>query len=71
MARNNKRISASVSLVTLALGFSLLGILSFFNSLQGELAFASAVDQKCCVAGGAVSVLTGAIFLIAACIYCR
>ena len=71
MSRNIKRLSASVSLVMLALGFSLLGILSFFNSLQGELAFASAADQKYCVAGGAVSVLTGAIFLVAACLYGR
>jgi hypothetical protein len=69
MSRDLKRISAGVSLVMLALGFSLLGILSFMNRLQGELATGSALEKNCCVAGGAGSLLTGAIFLVAAGIY--
>ena len=45
MSRDLKRISAGVSLVMLALGFSLLGILSFRNRLQGELATGSALEK--------------------------
>lgn len=66
---NLKRISAGLSLVMLALGFFLLGILSFIQRPQGELAMASALEKSCVVAGSAVSVLAGAIFLFAACIY--
>jgi hypothetical protein len=69
MRRNLKRIPAGVSLLMLALGFSLLGILSFMNRLQGQLAIGSAFEKNCCVAGSAVSVLAGAIFFVAACIY--
>jgi hypothetical protein len=71
MKEQLKRTSAGVSLVMLALGFSLLGILSFINRLQGELAVASTVEQNFCVAGSAVSVVAGAIFLVAAYIYWR
>ena len=53
----------------LALGFLLLGILSFMNRLQGEFAVGSALEKNCCFAGSAASVLAGAIFLVAACIY--
>jgi len=69
MSRDLKRISAGVSLVMLALGFSLLGILSFMNRLQGDLVVASALEENCCVAGSALSVLAGVIFFVAACIY--
>ena len=69
MSRNLKRISACVSLVMLALGFSLLGILSFLNMAQGKLPITSDLQENCCLAGSAVSVLVGAIFLVAACIY--
>jgi hypothetical protein len=71
MSRNFKRASAGISLVILALGFSLLGVLSFLNRLQGELAIASAVEQNCCLAGSAVSVFAGSVFLVAACLYWR
>ena len=66
---NHKRISAGLSLVVLALGFSLLGILSFLNGPQGELAMPSALEKNFVVVGSAVSVLAGAIFLFAACRY--
>ncbi len=69
MLRDLKRIAAGVSLLMLALGFLLLGILSFMNRLQGELAVGSALEKNCCVAGSAVSVLAGTIFFVAACIY--
>ena len=71
MSRNIKRTSAGISLVILALGFSLLGILSFINRQQGEFSLTSAVEQSCCLAGSTVSVLAGGIFLLAACIYWR
>jgi hypothetical protein len=70
MSRNIKRFSAGLSLVTLALGFFLLGILSFLR-WHGELAIESAMEQCCCVAGGAVSVFTGTVFFVAACLYWR
>jgi hypothetical protein len=69
MLRDLKRIAAGVSLIMLALGFLSLGILSFMNRLQGELAVGSALEKNCCIAGSAVSVLAGAIFLVAARIY--
>src|ERR1700688_4551347 len=69
MSRNLKRASAGISLLMLALGFSLLGALSFLNRLHGELGIASAVEQNCCVAGSAASVLAGSVFLVAACLY--
>jgi hypothetical protein len=69
--RNLKRASAGISLVMLAFGFSLLGVLSFLNRWQGELAIASGAEQNCCVAGSAVSVFAGSVFLIAACVYWR
>jgi hypothetical protein len=49
----------------------LLGVLTFLNRLQGELAIASAVEKNFCLAGSAISVLAGMIFLTAACIYWR
>jgi hypothetical protein len=71
MSRDLERTSARISLLMLALGFSLLGIMSFISRQQGALAIASGVEQNCCVAGSAASVLAGAIFLVAACIYWR
>jgi hypothetical protein len=67
MSRNLKRIATGVSLMMLALGFSLLGILSFVNRLQGDVG--SALERCCGVAGSAASVLAGAIFLVAAGMY--
>ena len=69
MSRNLKRIAAGVSLIMLALGFSLLGILSFMHRLQGELALGSSFEKNCSVAGSALSVVAGAIFFVVACIY--
>jgi hypothetical protein len=70
MSRDLKRASARISLVILALGFSLLGILSYIHRLQGELGMESAVDQNCCVAGSVGSLFAGAVFL-AACLCWR
>jgi hypothetical protein len=69
MLKDLKRIAVGVSLIMLALGFLLLGILSFMNRLRGELVVGSALEKNCCIAGSAVSVLAGTIFLVAGCIY--
>lgn len=69
MLKNLRYISTFVSLLMLALGFSLLGILSYLNRLQGDMAVAPGLEGDCCVAGSAISVLAGAIFFIAACFY--
>jgi hypothetical protein len=69
MLRNLKRLSDGVSLLMLALGSTLLGILSFLNRTQGESAIGSELEDNCCVAGSSASVLAGAIFLVAAWIY--
>jgi hypothetical protein len=69
MLSNLQRISAGISLGLLALGFLLLGILSFLHRAQGESAIPSDVEENCCLAGSAVSVCAGAIFLVAAWIY--
>jgi hypothetical protein len=71
MKEQLKRASAGVSLVILSLGFSLLGILSFIQRLQGELPGASPIEQNYCLAGSAFSVFAGAIFLLSAFIYWR
>jgi hypothetical protein len=59
MFRNLKRASTGISLVVLWLGFSLLGILSFINRLQGESTMAPGVERECCLAGSAGSVFAG------------
>lgn len=71
MSRDLKRNWTGISLIMLALGFFLLGVLSFVSRLQGELAMASGAEQSFGVAGSAAGVLTGAIFLVAARIYWR
>jgi hypothetical protein len=68
MSRDQKNISARISLAILALGFSLLEILSFINRPEGDSAIATALANNCCVVGSLVSMLAGSVFLIAACI---
>jgi hypothetical protein len=71
MSKNLKQTSTGLSLLTLAFGFSLLGVLTFLHRWQEELVIASAVEKSYCLAGSAVSVLAGMIFFAAACIYWR
>ena len=68
MSQDQKNLPARISLVILALGFSLLGILSYINRPEGDSAIAGALGDRCCVVGSLVSVLAGSIFLIAACL---
>jgi hypothetical protein len=71
MPRGLKHLSAGVSLVMLAFGFSLLGILSFIYHASGNLATASGFENECCYIGSGASIFAGAIFFAAACAYWR
>jgi hypothetical protein len=71
MSKDLKHLSAGVSLVMLALGFSLLGILSFIYHAKGNLAMASDLENECCYLGSGASIFAGAIFFAAACAYWR
>jgi hypothetical protein len=71
MSRDLKHLSARVGLIMLAVGFSLLGFLSFFFHASGEIAVGSDMEQPFGYLGGSVSVFLGAVFLAVACTYCR
>jgi hypothetical protein len=71
MSRNLKHLSTGVSLVILALGFSLLGALSFISRVQGNSAMASDLENNGCCLGSGVSIFAGLIFFAAACAYWR
>jgi hypothetical protein len=68
-SRSAQKISATISLVILALGFSLIGFLSLTRGpLAGDsLAFSAAS----CVVGGWAGLAAGSIFLGAAFVYWR
>jgi hypothetical protein len=71
MSRNLKDPFAGVSLVILALGFSLLGSLSFFSRAHGNLSIVSDFENNFRWLGSGVSIFAGLIFLAAACAYWR
>jgi hypothetical protein len=71
MSRKLKHLPAGVSLVILALGFCLLGALSFISRAQGNVVMVSDLENNCCWLGGGVSIFAGVIFLVAACAYWR
>jgi hypothetical protein len=71
MSRDLKHLSARVGLLMLALGFSLLGLLSFFFHATGDLAIGPNMEQLFGYLGGSVSVFLGAVFLAVACTYWR
>jgi hypothetical protein len=64
-----KILSAGISLIVLSLGFSFLGILSFFNRHYDGEAVSCCLNNSFCVAGSVASLVTGAAFLLAACLY--
>ena len=66
MSKDLKYLFAGVSLVTLALGFSLLGILSFVYQAQGYSATVSDLENNYSYLGSGVSIFAGAIFFAAA-----
>ena len=69
--RRLQKISARISLVILTLGFSFLGLLSFVNKPQADLATVSCVDSASSIAGSAASLLAGTTFLVASCVFWR
>jgi hypothetical protein len=69
--RHLQKISAGISLVILSLGFSFLGLLSFFNKPHADLANVPCVDSAYRIAGSAASLLAGTTFVVASCVYWR
>lgn len=68
-AQSVQRVSAGISLVILALGFSLIGLLSLTHGpLAGD---ALAFSATSCVVGGWASLAAGSVFLWAAFVYWR
>jgi hypothetical protein len=63
-----QNLSTGISLVILSAGFSLLGILSYLNRPQANVASHS-LDTSCCLVGSSLSLVTGAVFLGAAWLY--
>ena len=63
---NNRRyLSAQISLAVLAVGFTLLGLLSLTNRRHEDLVGATVLENTCCVTGAVVSIVAGTIFLLA------
>jgi hypothetical protein len=71
MPRDLKHLSTRVSLILLALGFSLLGFLSFFFHAKGDLALGPSLELHCRYLGGCFSFFLGAVFFGVACTYWR
>ena len=69
VSRSAQKISAGISLVILALGFSLIGLLSLTHGpLAGDSLASSATS---CVLGGWAGLAAGSIFLGSAFVYWR
>ncbi len=67
--RHLQKISAGISLVILSLGFSFLGLLSFFDKRHADLANVPCVDSAYRIAGSAASLLAGTKFVVASCVF--
>jgi hypothetical protein len=64
-----QRISAGVSLLILALGFSLIGVMSVLHPFHSrEAPELSGISR---FAGGSAGFVAGTIFFVAACLYWR
>ena len=64
-----KRISTSMSLVILTLGFSLLGLLTLINSSREGVVNTLSFEHSSAVVGSSVSIALGVAFLVAAFLY--
>jgi hypothetical protein len=64
-----KRVSTSISLVILTLGFSLLGLLTFINSNREGVINALSFENSFAMVGSSISILLGVAFLVAASLY--
>jgi len=67
--RNNSNVkqylSAGISLAVLAVGFTLLGLLSLISRSHEDLMRATFLENTCCVTGDVISIVAGTIFLLA------
>ena len=64
-----KHISVSISLVILALGLSLLGLLIFTSRNRDAMIDAVSRENASAIVGSSISILIGASFLVAASLY--
>jgi predicted MFS family arabinose efflux permease len=69
MPKDLKLLAARASLAILAIGFLLLGIVSFVWGSKDDPALASSLENQSYYLGGAASVFVGAIFFAAAYVY--
>jgi hypothetical protein len=69
--RRLQKISAGLSLIVLSLGFSLLGLLPYFNKPQANLEDVPFVSSAYWIAGISASLLAGTTFLVASYVYWR
>ena len=69
MSRDLKLLSTRVSLVILALGFSLLGALTLIYRAQGNWVVGPDLENDYCCPRSGASIFAGLIFLAAACAY--
>jgi hypothetical protein len=65
-----QKISTGLSLMSLALGFSIFGILIIVNRHQADLHGLSG-ESSLAIAGGIGAILVGTVFLVAACCHWR
>ena len=65
-----QRIASATSLISQAVGFSVLGMLIIANRHQADLNGISGGSSVAMV-GGICAILVGTAFLVAACLYCR
>ena len=65
-----QRIASAASLISQAVGFSVVGMLIIVNRHQSDLNGLSG-GSSVAMAGGIGAILVGTAFLVAACFYCR
>jgi hypothetical protein len=65
-----QRISTGISLISLALGFAILGVLIIVNRHQADLNGFSG-GSWVAIVGGISAILVGTAFLVAACLHLR
>jgi ABC-type multidrug transport system permease subunit len=65
-----QRIARATSLINLAIGFFVVGMLIIVNRHQSDLNGLSS-DGSVAIAGGIGAILVSTVFLVAACFYCR
>jgi hypothetical protein len=63
-----KRIAAGISLISLAVGFSIIGMLIILERGQADLNGSSG-GSSIALIGGICAVLVGTVFLVTACLY--